>query len=116
MKMKTSVVLAIALLLMLVTAATAGEGEKQITVEGKIACAKCTLKTEGVTECQDVLVVKGDKGGDPAYYYLVSNKVMDEFGHTCQGTKMATVSGTVMEKESKMWLTPSEMKQLEKKG
>lgn len=113
---KMTVVFALALLLMLATIATAGEGGKEVTVKGKIACAKCTLKTEDATDCQDVLVVKGDKGGDPTYYYLASNEVMEEFGHTCQGSKMATVTGTVMEKDSKMWLTPSKMEQNEQKG
>lgn len=79
-----------------------------ITVEGKMVCAKCTLQKADAAECQDVLVVSG-KDGDQEYY-LVANEVLENFGHVCQGKKPAVVTGTVQEKDGKMWLTATEMK------
>jgi hypothetical protein len=90
---------------LLVAPAVAGDA---ITVEGKIVCAKCTLQKDDATECQNVLVVSG-KDGDQEYY-LVANKVAEDFGHVCQGKKPAVVTGTVQEKDGKTWLTATEMK------
>ena len=51
--------LAVALVVGLVAGATAGD---EMTLTGKVMCAKCTLKKADAKECQDVLVVKdGDK-------------------------------------------------------
>ena len=80
----------------------------EVTVQGKVACAKCTLKAEGATDCQDVLVVKGEDGTE-THYYLVNNEVLETFGHTCQGHKPAMVRGTVEEKDGKLWLTAAHM-------
>jgi hypothetical protein len=80
--------------------------DQTVTVTGKVGCAKCALKKAGMTECQDVLVVSGDHAGE---YYLVKNAVLDKFGHTCRGWKAATATGTVSEKDGKMWLTVTEL-------
>lgn len=93
------------------TAAVAGE---KVTLEGKIACAKCTLGFEGAGECQNVLVVQSKKDAEPSYFYLVENEVAKEFGHACGGSKGAIVTGTVEDKDGKQWLTPSEIKAPEK--
>ncbi len=82
----------------------------EVTLSGKIACGKCTLKLEGQSDCQDVLVVKGDDG-QPTYYYLAKNGVLDAFGHTCKGEKSATVVGTVVEKDGKKWITASKIEE-----
>ena len=47
---------------------------EEVTLEGKIACAKCTLKKADAKECQNVLLVKED-GGKTAEYYIVVNEV-----------------------------------------
>jgi len=88
-------------------AALALGADQTITVTGKVACAKCTLKTAGQTACQDVLVVTGEHAGQ---YYLVKNAVLEKFGHTCRGEKAATATGTVSEKDGKMWLTATELR------
>lgn len=102
-RVKVSVLFVVVALLCL--GAVAGEA-KTVTVEGKIACAKCTLET-GAKECQDVLVV--EKDGETMHYYLAENDVAKEYGHSCMGSKPAVVTGTVEEKDGKMWLTATEM-------
>jgi len=104
MKSRMFVALAIVAALGLASAAYATD----VTVSGKIACAKCTLKKADAKECQDVLVVAGEKGATTDYY-LVKNEVLEKFGHTCTGEKAATVTGSVSEKDGKKWLTPSKM-------
>ncbi len=98
--------LALALVVGFVAGATAGD---DMTVTGKILCAKCSLKKADAKECQDVLVVKdGDK---TAEYYVEKNDVAKKFGHVCQGEKTAVVTGTVSEKDGKKWISPSKMEE-----
>ena len=73
-RFKLSLLFATLALLLVGSTAVAGE-TKTVTVEGKIACAKCTLQT-GAEECQDVLVVK--KGEETVQYYLTKNDVSKE--------------------------------------
>jgi len=110
MTSKARLVLALGAALLVAAAVVAGEAET-VTLEGNIACAKCTLKAEGAKECQSVLVVDGKEGGDPVYYYLVENEVAKEYGHVCMGTKGAVVTGNIEEREGKLWLTPTAMKE-----
>ena len=102
--------LAVALVVGLVAGATAGD---EMTLTGKIMCAKCTLKKADAKECQDVLVVKDDKGATTEYY-ITKNEVSEKFGHTCTGEKPATVTGSVSEKDGKKWVTATKI--VEKKG
>jgi hypothetical protein len=104
--MKSRVATAIALVaaLGLATAAIAAD----VTLSGNVACAKCTLKKADAKECQDVLVVAGEKGATTEYY-IVKNAVFEKFGHQCQGQKAATVTGAVSEKDGKKWITPTRM-------
>ncbi len=96
----------------LVGSAVAGEA-KTVTLEGKVVCAKCTLKEEGRTECQDVLVVKKDDKDDMMNYYIVKNDVADKFGHVCEMTKFVKMTGTVAEKDGAMWITASKIEAVE---
>lgn len=100
---------ALALSMFLVATAPAGD---EITVTGKIMCAKCTLKKADATACQDVLVVEGEDGA-VTEYYVEKNKVAEDFGHTCQGTKPVSVTGTVAENDGKTWIAPTKMVQSE---
>ncbi len=88
--------------------AVSAEESKPVTVSGNISCAKCSLKKADAKECQDVLVVTA-KDGKTTEYYLAKNATTEKFGHTCQGTKNATVTGTVSMKDGKTWLTASKM-------
>jgi hypothetical protein len=87
----------------LVAAATAAD---EVTLKGKIVCAKCTLKKADVKECQDALVVSGANAGD---YYLVKNEVLKKFGHVCMGEKRAVVTGTISEKNGQKWIEASKI-------
>jgi hypothetical protein len=98
--------LMLALVLCFGALAVAGDEAKTVTLSGNVACAKCTLKLEGAKECNDVLVVTGDKGGQ---YWLVKNAVLEKFGHNCEGQKPVTITGTVTKKDGKMWLAPTKM-------
>ncbi len=110
MKSLTLFVTAVALVLGFVTTVAAAD---ETTLTGTVVCAKCTLKKADAKECQNVLVVKGDKG-DTKEYYIAKNDVSEKFGHVCKGEKPATVTGTVAEKDGKTWITPTKME--EKKG
>jgi hypothetical protein len=94
----------------LASLATAGDEGKSVVVNGKMVCAKCTLKKTDATECQNVLVAKG-AGDTKVEYYLVKNDVTEAYGHTCQGEKPAAVVGTVQEKDGKMWLTAKKIEE-----
>ena len=85
---------------------------EEMTLTGKIMCAKCTLKKADAKECQDVLVVTDDKE-QMKEYYITKNAVLEKFGHTCTGEQPAVVTGPVAEKDGKTWITPTKM---EKKG
>jgi hypothetical protein len=93
--------LALALGLGLAVGAMAGD---EVTLSGKVVCAKCTLKSADAKDCADVLVVSGEKAGE---YHLVKNETTAKFGHTCKGEKAAKVKGTVTERDGKKWLTAS---------
>jgi hypothetical protein len=110
-----SILLIISLAIALVGSVLAGEETKTITLEGKVVCALCTLKKEGMKECQNVLQVEpGEEGGEPAFYYIAKNDVGDELGTVCKGPKHAKITGTVAEKEGKKWITASKIEPLEK--
>lgn len=100
--------LAVVVALGFVSAASAAE----VTLSGKVVCAKCSLKKADATKCQDVLVVTDDKGAS-AEYYVAKNDVSEKFGHVCRAESAATVTGEVSEKDGKKWIMASKM---EKKG
>ena len=82
----------------------------ETTLAGNIMCAKCTLKKADAKECQDVLVVKGEKGST-AEYYITKNAVQETFGHVCTGEKPAVVTGTVEVKDGKSWITATKIEE-----
>ena len=106
--MKKLAVLTVALLAVaLLGGVVAGEKDKEVTVEGTVMCAMCTLKEADWKECQNVIQVK--KGENEVSLYIVKNDVAEEFGHVCTGSKGATVTGTISDKDGRKWITPSKM-------
>lgn len=86
----------------------------EVTMEGKVVCAKCALHEEGRDECQNVLVV--GSGDDVKHFYLMANKVNEEFGDVCMATPGVRIQGEVSEKGGHQWLTASKIEKLKKKG
>ncbi len=84
---------------------------KEITVEGKVLCAKCSLKEEGRDKCQNVIVVESD--GKQQYYYMAKNATYEEFGEVCQGSPRVRVTGTVTTRDGKDWLSASKVERLD---
>jgi hypothetical protein len=83
MKIASRIALALAVVLLAATAAFAADAAAPVTLTGKIACGHCTLKLEGLKDCQDVLVVTG-ADGKASHYYVVKNDVAKKFGHVCK--------------------------------
>ena len=86
--------------------AVAGE---EVTLTGKVVCAKCTLKKADAKECQNVLIVTDEKHGHDVEYYVAKNKVDEKFGEVCTGVQKVIATGTVEEKEERRWLTASKL-------
>ena len=106
--MKKLAVLTVALLAVaLLGGVLAGEKGEEVTVEGSVKCAMCTLKEGDWKECQNVIQVK--KGDETVNLYIVKNDVAEEFGHVCSGAKDATVTGTVSDEDGRHWITPTKM-------
>jgi hypothetical protein len=109
--------LAMVSLVLLFTATLLGSitaNEEAVTLEGKMVCAKCNLKEEGLKTCQNVLVVENDDVR--AHYYLEKNEANKEFGDVCLAEKRARVTGSVSEKEGRMWLAATEIVLIESEG
>jgi dihydrodipicolinate reductase len=84
----------------LLTGAQAGEkkdDKKEVTLKGKICCAKCELGVE--TECMTVIVTKKDKKDVTIYFDKASDK--KHHASICAEAKNGSVTGTVMEKDKK---------------
>lgn len=99
--------------LMLMVPAVAGDMET-VTLEGEMVCGKCSLKEADFAKCQNVVAV--DKDGEKMYYYVVKNATGSEYGDVCMKSRMVKVTGTVEEKEGRMWIAASEIVTVEKEG
>jgi hypothetical protein len=78
------------------------------TLDGTLVCAKCFLKKADATECQDILLVP-EADGSASEYYITRNKVAEESGEACTLEIKATVTGEVVEKDGRRWITPSKI-------
>jgi hypothetical protein len=90
------------------TATVTADDKKETKIEGKMVCSKCKLKE--TKECGNVVVVKD---GDKEIKYYLNDKGEKETYHVCSGEKSVTVTGKVVEKDSKK--TVDEAKVEEKK-
>jgi len=73
---------------------------EEVTLDGKVCCAKCELGKEKA--CATVVVVK-EKDKEVLYYFdKDSNKKFHK--DYCQGSHDAKVVGKVSEKDGKKWL------------
>jgi hypothetical protein len=88
-------------------AANARAEDKEVTLKGKLMCAKCELKE--AKKCTTVLKVKED-GKDVVYYLLDKGNKEDYHEEVCGGgQKDGTVVGIVSEKDGKKWIKPSKV-------
>ena len=100
---------AVALAAILAVAAVAAPAwADDVTLQGNIVCAKCTLKKADAKECQNVLLAKGADGKD-VEYYMARSEAADAVGEVCTGKKPVTVTGTVSEKDGRKWITASKV-------
>lgn len=78
--------------------------DEKKTVEGKLVCSKCKL---GETDaCGNAVVVKD---GDKEVTYYLKDKGKGEKYHKCSGEKEVKVTGTVVEKDGKKWITDAKV-------
>lgn len=87
----------------LVNVSVAADTKKEVTLEGTIACAKCTFKVDGVKTCNIAIKVKDevilfDKDS--------SKKFHDDY---CTASKEGKVTGTIVEKDGKKFLTVTKL-------
>jgi hypothetical protein len=105
--MKAALKTLFVLALVLSCVAMALAQDKEITLKGKVTCAKCDLKVAGQTACATVIVVK-EKDKDIVYYF-------DEDSHkknhrlVCTESKEGTVVGKVAEKDGKKIITATKV-------
>jgi hypothetical protein len=105
MRLAISFVAAVSLALMISAAARADE--KQVTLKGKIMCAKCELKE--AKKCLTCIKVKED-GKDVVYYFLDKGNKEEYHEEVCGGgQKEGSVVGVVTEKDGKKWVTPKKV-------
>src|SRR5437763_11276049 len=100
MRAALSMALGLVVALALVTIARAADKEE--TLKGTIACAKCDLKEPGRRTCQTV--VKVTKDGKDTIYYFGADSSKKFHKPICMEAKKGTVTGTVSEKDGKHWI------------
>ncbi len=100
-------------LAVLVTFALAGvlSAADAVTLDGKVVCAKCTLKKADAKECQNVLVAR-DAAGKDVEYYMAKSEAADAIGMVCAKEMKVKVTGTVAEKDGRKWITASKIEKI----
>jgi hypothetical protein len=105
---KMFLALAMVFALAVVTSARADEkkADKEVTLKGELACAKCVLKVPGISKCTNAITVKD---GDKEVVYLLDDNGGKEKYHKpiCADTKKGSVTGVVSKKGDQMWIKPS---------
>lgn len=106
MKAALSMVFGCAVVLALVVGVQAREEGKEVTLEGKITCAKCDLKE--ADKCHTV--IKVEKDGKDVVYYFDDKGSKKHHKTVCTEAKKGKVTGTVSEKDGKKIVTVSKVK------
>ena len=83
-----------------------GDKKKEVTLTGKITCAKCDLGVEKA--CATVIVAKRDKKEVTIYFDTASNKKYH--GDICTEAKKGTIKGTVTKEGKKEIIAVKELK------
>ena len=84
----------------------------EVTLEGKVVCAKCALHEEDRAKCQNVLVV--GEGDDAQHYYMAATDSNKDFGDVCMATPAVRATGTVKEKGGHTWLHATKIERVKK--
>ncbi len=87
------------------TSLVRADDKKEVTLEGKITCAKCDLGVEKA--CATVIVVKED-GKDVTYYFDKKGN-SEHHKKICTSPMEGKVTGTVSEKDGKKFVTVSKV-------
>jgi hypothetical protein len=105
--MRSVNVMVAALCAVVLLAAGVRAADKEVTLKGKITCAKCELG-EG-KKCQTVIKVK--EGGKEVVYYFLDRGAKEEYHEeVCGGgLKDGMVVGVVSEKDGKKWVKPKKV-------
>jgi hypothetical protein len=98
--------LVLAVVCMALVGAQAQE-KKEVTLKGKITCAKCELKAPDAKGCATVIVVK--EGGKDVVYYFDTASHKKNHKEICEEGKSGSVVGTVAEKDGKKIITASKV-------
>jgi hypothetical protein len=105
--MKSRMGIVVVVLAMLGLAGLAQAEDKEVTLKGKMTCAKCSLKQ--TEKCQNALIVTED--GKEVTYLLADNEV-SKAAHegVCKTTKEdVSVTGVVSEADGKKIITPTKI-------
>ena len=96
----------LAVAVMFLGAAQGGEKkDKEVTLKGRITCAKCDLGVE--EKCTTVIVVKVDK--KDVTYYLDAKSGKENHKTICQAGKNGVVIGVVSTKDDKKIITATKV-------
>lgn len=90
---------------MVLATSQAGE-KKEVTLKGKICCAKCELGVE--TECMTVIVTKKDNKDVTVYMDGPSNKKYH--GQICSEAKNGSITGIVKDEGKKKVISVKTLK------
>jgi hypothetical protein len=101
-------VFSVALALVIALALSVRAAEKEVTLKGKVTCAKCECKI--ADKCATVLVVPAAKKGDkPTVYWFDADAHKKFHGAICKKGKEGTVTGTVSKDGDKNIITVSKV-------
>ncbi|MCC6416698.1 MAG: hypothetical protein IT429_00445 [Gemmataceae bacterium] len=116
MRLPAALFLCLTLLVGLWSGADAQEKGKEVTVKGKITCAKCDYDTVKAAQpdlkrpktCQTVVVAK--KGDKAVVYYFDAASHKKFHQPICRDGKDGTVTGTVSKKDGKNVISATDVK------